>query len=70
MASEVCRASDRGPARDPSDPEMAEGGSVGRRGVEGDEGRDAPGGSDDSPNAKGNFEFERRLRFRRKSGAD
>src|SRR5450631_974803 len=30
-SSEVCRASDRGPARDPSDPEMVEGGSVGRR---------------------------------------
>src|SRR5438876_8966825 len=27
-------------------------------------------GTDDSPNAKDNFEFERRLRFRRKSSAD
>src|ERR1035437_11163141 len=45
MASEVCRASDRGPARDPSDPEMVEGRRVGGRGVEGDEDRDAPGGS-------------------------
>src|SRR5450759_3373233 len=45
MASEVSRASDRGPARDPSDPEMVEGGRVGGRGVEGDEDRDAPGGS-------------------------
>jgi hypothetical protein len=26
--------------------------------------------ADDSPNAKDNFEFERRLRFRRKSSAD
>jgi membrane-associated protease RseP (regulator of RpoE activity) len=29
----------------------------------------AAGLGQDSPNAEGNFEFERRLRFRRKSGA-
>jgi hypothetical protein len=29
-----------------------------------------PQGADDSPNAKDNFEFERRLRFRQKSSAD
>jgi hypothetical protein len=29
-----------------------------------------PQGTDDSPNAKDNFEFDRRLGFRRKSGAD
>ena len=32
--------------------------------------RDSARRGDDSPNAKDNFEFERRLRFRRKSGAD
>src|SRR5580658_591229 len=45
MAGEVCRASSRGPSHHPSDPEMAEGGGVGRRRVEGDKGRDAAGGS-------------------------
>ena len=32
-------------------------------------GRDSARGTTDSPNAKGNFEFERRVRFLRKSGA-
>src|SRR5207248_10978165 len=45
MAGEVCRASNCGPAPHSPDPEMAEGGGVGRRGVEGDEGRDATRGS-------------------------
>jgi hypothetical protein len=32
--------------------------------------RDAAGRGSDSPNAKDNFEFDRRLGFRRKLGAD
>ena len=35
-----------------------------------DRARDSAGRGSDSPNAKGNFEFERRLRLRRKSSAD
>src|ERR1700692_1164962 len=45
MAGEVYRASDRGPAHSTPDPEMVEGGSVGRRGMEGDEDRNAAGSS-------------------------
>ena len=38
--------------------------------MEGDGGGHATGIIVDSPNAKDNFEFERRLQVRRKSGAD
>ncbi len=44
MAGKVRRASDRGPAHPPADPEMAESGGVGRRGMDGDQGGDATGG--------------------------
>src|SRR6266542_3868398 len=47
MAGEVCRAPNCGPARDPLNPEMVEGGSTaGRRGMGGDRGGDATRGSD------------------------
>jgi hypothetical protein len=70
MDDQVRGASDRRPAGRSPDPEMVEGGRDGRWPVVRDRGRDAARIGDDSPNAKGNFEFERRLGFRRKSGAD
>jgi len=51
------------------DPKVVEGWGNGRRDGERDAGGDTAGRSDDSPNAKDNFEFERRVEFRRKSGA-
>ena len=51
------------------DPKMVEGGDIGGWPMVGIEGRDSTRGSGDSPNAKDNFEFERRLEFLRNSGA-
>jgi hypothetical protein len=49
---------------------MVGSGSDGGWDGKGNAGGDPAGRSDDSPNAKDNFEFDRRLEFRRKSGAD
>ena len=51
----VCGTSDRRPARDPPDPEMAEGGGDGARAMGRDGGREPARGGDDSPNAKDNL---------------
>jgi hypothetical protein len=45
---------------------MAQSRGVGRRGMEGNEGGNATGGSRDSLNAKGNFEFDRVIAIGRK----
>src|SRR5947207_2756596 len=45
MADEVCRVPNRGPTHSTPDPEMAEGGSVGRRAMAGEPSRDPPRGS-------------------------
>lgn len=68
MDDEVCRASRCRPKGITPDPKMAEGGSIRGRELVEDRGRDSSGSGDDSPNAKDNFEFERRLNFLRKSG--
>lgn len=65
MADEVYRAPARGAARHSPDPEMAEGESVGRRGMDGDKGRNAARGSNYGLNAKDNFEFERVAPYRK-----
>src|SRR5947199_3790055 len=69
LAGPVCGASGGRQASGPPDPEMVKGGSGGRREVVPDGGRESARIGEDSPNAKGNFEFERRLEFLRKPGA-
>jgi len=69
MAGEVPGAPDCGPARGAAHPEMAERRRAGGWETDTCGRRDAAGRQYDSPNAKDNFEFERRVEFRRKSGA-
>src|SRR6266542_1770455 len=70
LAGPVWGTSDGGSTSRPPDPEMAQGWRGGRRSVVRDGGRQSTRVGEDSPNAKDNFESERRLRFRRKSSAD